>query len=101
MPIWRRRLVLGMVLAVGAIVYAARLCVPIRGHRRGPAASQLQLASFSSADVALGSTRFRLLGGVSVENVTLYRLDDPTRTPILHIPSGIIYHDKEAWLMVG
>ena len=96
MPIWRRRLVLGMVLAVGGIACAGAR-IPIRGQRRGPAASQLPAPQvFRRRHVALGSTRFRLLGGVSVENVTLYRLDDPTRTPILHIPSGIIYHDKEA-----
>src|SRR5581483_9588670 len=50
---------------------------------------------FVGGEVALGSARFRLLGGITVENFTLYRKDDVTRTPILHVPSGTIYHDKE------
>jgi hypothetical protein len=50
---------------------------------------------FVGGEVALGSARFRLLGGVNVQNFTLYRTDDPARTPLLHVPSGVIYHDKE------
>jgi hypothetical protein len=95
---WRRRLVLGTVLAaVGGIACAGALAYQFIGAAavRQQVTSQLR-KFFIGADVALGSAKFRLLGGVSVENFTLYRLDDPSRTPVLHVPSGIIYHDKEA-----
>ncbi len=98
MSIWRRRLVRGMVLAVvGGIACASALAYQFTGSAavRQQVISQLR-RFFVGADVALGSARFRLLGGVSVENFTLYRLDDPNRAPLLHVPSGIIYHDKEA-----
>jgi hypothetical protein len=98
MSIWRRRLVRGLVLAaVGSIACAGALAYQYTGSAavRQQVTTQLR-KYFVGADVALGSARFRLLGGVTVENCTLYRLDDPNRNPLLHVPSGVIYHDKEA-----
>jgi hypothetical protein len=65
----------------------------------GPVVRQQVIAQlrkhFVGADVALGSARLRLLGGITIDNLTLYRRDDPTQTPFLHVPAGVIYHDKE------
>jgi hypothetical protein len=94
----RRRLVRGAILMVvagfgGAAVLAYQVV--------GSAAVRQQVTNqvgklFVGGEVALGSAHFRLLGGITVENFTMYRKDDPSRTPLLHVPSGVIYHDKEA-----
>src|SRR4029078_7717975 len=97
MATWRRRLVRGAVLAaVGGVACAGVLAYQLTGSAAVRAQVTAQLRNhFVGGEVALGSARFRLLGGVNVENFTLYRKDDPTRTPVLHVPSGVIYHDKE------
>ena len=52
-------------------------------------------AKFEGVDVEIGSARMRpFLGGVNVTDLKLIRRDDPTRTPFLHVPSAIIWHDK-------
>jgi hypothetical protein len=52
-------------------------------------------ARFEGVDVEVGSARLRpFLGGVNVSDIKLIRRDDPTRTPFLHVPSAIIWHDK-------
>jgi hypothetical protein len=97
MTMWRRRLVRGAVLAAaGGVACAAALAYQLTGSAavRQQVLGQLR-KHFVGGDIALGAARFRLLGGVTIENFTLYRLDDPARTPVLHIPSGVIYHDKE------
>jgi len=50
---------------------------------------------FVGAEITLAGARFRLLGGITIDNLTLYRRDDPSQTPFLHVPYGVIYHDKE------
>src|SRR5436305_11619750 len=52
--------------------------------------------TFVGAEVELGSARFRLLGGITFTNLSLYRRDDAGQMPFLHVPAGVIYHDKEA-----
>jgi hypothetical protein len=97
MAAWRRHLVRGAVLAaVGGIAAAIALAYQLTGSAavRQQVTAQLR-KFFIGGEVALGSARFRLLGGVHVENFTLYRKDDPTQTPLLHVPAGVIYHDKE------
>src|SRR5947209_14922724 len=87
----------GAVLAaVGGIAGAVALAYQLTGSAavRQQVTAQLR-KHFVGGEVALGSARFRLLGGITVENFTLYRKDDPTRTPILHVPAGVVYHDKE------
>lgn len=52
-------------------------------------------ARFEGVDVEVGSARLRpFLGGVNVSDLKLIRRDDPTRTPFLHVPNAIIWHDK-------
>jgi hypothetical protein len=97
MATWRRRLVQALaVLLAGGLSAAGWLAYQLTN---GPAVRQQVIAQlrkhFIGADVALGSARFRLLGGITVDNLTLYRRDDPSQTPILHVPTGVIYHDKE------
>jgi hypothetical protein len=93
----RRRLVRGSVMAAAAVTTTVALAYQLTGSAavRQQVINHLQ-KFFVGGDMALGSARFRLLGGVSVENFTLYRRDDPSQTPLLHVPAGIIYHDKEA-----
>jgi hypothetical protein len=94
---WRRRLVRGTVLAaVGGVTCAAALAYQLTGS----SAVRQQVTSylrkyFVGGEVALGSAKFRLFGGINVENFTLYRRDDPSRSPMFHVPAGVIYHDKE------
>jgi hypothetical protein len=94
---WRRRLYRGIVaallggaLAAGWLVYATTNSAAVRQqvieHLR---------QRFIGAEVALGSAQLRLLGGITFSNLTLYRRDDPNQTPFLHVPAGIIQHDKE------
>ncbi|HKB03043.1 MAG TPA: hypothetical protein VKD90_12535 [Gemmataceae bacterium] len=52
-------------------------------------------AKFDGVDVEIGSARMRpFLGGVNVSDLKLIRRDDPTRTPFLHVPHAVIWHDK-------
>jgi hypothetical protein len=94
---WRWRLVRWAVLATfGGLAGAAALAYQLSDST----AVREQVTAhcrkfFAGGDVALGAASFRLLGGVNIQNFTLYRQDDPTRTPVLHVPSGVIYHDKE------
>ncbi len=55
-------------------------------------------ADFSGAHVSLEAARLRLLGGISFSELRLTRRDDPEKTELAYIPSGVIYHDKERLL---
>src|SRR5919202_5842884 len=97
MASWRKRLVRGLTAAVVVgLAGAGWLAYQVTS---GSAVRQQVIAQlrkhFVGAEVALGSARLRLLGGITVTNLTLYRRDDPSQTPFLHVPSGVIYHDKE------
>ena len=50
---------------------------------------------FVGAQVSLEGARLRLLGGISFSELRLTRRDDPAKTELAYIPSGVIYHDKE------
>ena len=94
---WRWRLMRWAVLAtVGGLAGAAALAYQLSDSTavREQVTAQCR-KFFVGGEVALGGARFRLLGGVTIQNFTLYRTDDPARTPLLHVPSGVIYHDKE------
>jgi hypothetical protein len=52
-------------------------------------------AQFPGAAVTLDSARLRLLGGTVLNELRLVRRDDPTKSDLVHIPSAIVYHDKE------
>ncbi len=97
MVAWRSKLVRGLALAaVGLVAGAGWLAYQATS---GAAVRQQVIAQlrkhFVGAEVALGSARLRLLGGITLDNLTLYRRDDPSQTPFLHVPAGVIYHDKE------
>ncbi|HVK13008.1 MAG TPA: hypothetical protein VM597_29915, partial [Gemmataceae bacterium] len=52
-------------------------------------------AKFDGVDVEVGHARMRpFLGGINVSDLRLIRRDDPTRTPFLHVPHAVIWHDK-------
>src|SRR5262245_36005734 len=94
---WRRRIYRGLVAALlsgvaatGWLVYQTTSSAAVRQQ----VISHLR-QRFSGAEVALGSAKFRLLGGITFSNLTLYRRDDPSQTPFLHVPAGVIHHDKE------
>jgi len=53
---------------------------------------------FPGAVINLDSARLRLLGGIQVHELRLTRRDDPDKLEFLHIPRGVIYHDKEKLL---
>jgi len=48
--------------------------------------------------VRIESARLRLLGGVSLSDVRLIRTGDPDQNVLLHVPSAVIFHDKEQLL---
>lgn len=50
---------------------------------------------FPGASITLDSARLRILGGIQIRELRLTRADDPEKSEIAYIPSGIIYHDKE------
>jgi AsmA-like C-terminal region len=50
---------------------------------------------FSGATVSLESARLRLLGGIAFSDLRLARKDDPEKQDFLHVPSGVLFHDKE------
>src|SRR5262245_15824532 len=53
---------------------------------------------FPGASVSLDSARLRLLGGISLSELRLTRKDDADHTELLHVPSAVLYHDKEQLL---
>ena len=53
---------------------------------------------FPGALINLDSARLRLLGGIQVQELRLTRKDDGDKLEFLHIPRGVIYHDKEKLL---
>ena len=49
----------------------------------------------AGANVTVESARLRLLGGTAVSELRMARRDDADMTNFLHVPSAVIYHDKE------
>ena len=97
MASWRRRLVRGLAVAlVGGLIAGGVAVYELTNNAavRQQVIAQLR-KHFVGAEITLGSARLRLLGGITIDNLTLYRRDDPSQTPFLHVPSGVIYHDKE------
>jgi len=47
-------------------------------------------------EIHVGSAHMRILGGIAVSDLSLTRrLPDGTETPLLAVPSAVLYHDKE------
>jgi hypothetical protein len=94
---WRKRLVRVMtVLFVGGLAGGGVTVYELTNNAavRQQVIEQLR-KHFVGAEITLAGARFRLLGGITIDNLTLYRRDDPSQTPFLHVPYGVIYHDKE------
>lgn len=53
---------------------------------------------FPGADVTLEAARLRILGGILLTDLRLFRREDESRTDVLYLPSSVIYHDKEKLL---
>jgi len=52
-------------------------------------------AHFPGAHIFVESARLRILGGIVVNELRLARKDDPDKTEILHVPTAVLYYDKE------
>jgi hypothetical protein len=97
---WRKWVVRGLVFTVAATLGAGGVAYQ---HWTDPAEVRRQVLSqlaarFSGANVTVESARLRLLGGIAVSELRMTRRDDPDMTNFLHVPSAIIYHDKEQLL---
>src|SRR5262245_54198718 len=95
---WRKWLVRGLVFTVAAALAALGL---LYQRWTNPAAVRRQvLAKFAEhlpgAAISLETAHLRILGGIAFRDLRMARADDPNG--FLHVPSGIIYHDKEQLL---
>lgn len=50
---------------------------------------------FEGADVQVGSAYMRILGGIAVTDVKITRRGTQGETPLVLVPTGILFHDKE------
>jgi hypothetical protein len=93
----RKWMVRTLVFTVAAGAAAAGLAYK---HWTDPAVVREQVVArledyLPAAIVSLESSRFRLLGGISLNELRLVRRDDPDHTEFVRVPGGVIYHDKE------
>lgn len=68
-----------------------------------PAAVRQQVISkleafFPGAAIVLDSAHLRILGGINLAELRFSRRDDPDKLDFAHVPSAVIYHDKEKLL---
>ncbi|MCI0683886.1 MAG: AsmA-like C-terminal region-containing protein [Gemmataceae bacterium] len=96
---WHKWFVRGLVFSLFASAVLATLAYQ---HWTNPAAVRLQvlaktLATFPGGLVTVDAASLRILGGIQVRELHLSRRDDPT-AEVAHIPSAILYHNKEKML---
>ncbi|MCI0459634.1 MAG: hypothetical protein L0Z62_22010 [Gemmataceae bacterium] len=94
---WRKWLI--RLLVFGVLVGAA-FAVALYQRWTDPAVVRQQVIDrlkelFPGASVSLESARLRILGGIVLNELRIVRGDDPDRHDILHVPSAVVYHDKE------
>jgi hypothetical protein len=100
---WRKWFVRGLTFAIllsvgsGFYVYE-HYTNPVEVRRQVLARLEEQ---FPGANVKLDSAHLRLLGGISVSELRLCRKGDPDETEFLHVPTAVLYHDKENLLDGG
>src|SRR5262249_21163989 len=97
---WRKWIVRGLVFSIlGGLGCAVALYLRWTNPApvRQPVMGRLE-ALFPRAPISLDSARLRLLGGISLNELRLTRRDDPEQTELAHIPSAVVYHDKEKLL---
>lgn len=97
---WRKWIVRGLVLTLAGTMGSA--CVLYRVWT-DPAATRRQVLDklrekFIGAVITLDSARLRLLGGIALSDLRMARKDDLDHSDFLHVPSAVLYHDKEALL---
>jgi hypothetical protein len=94
---WRIWLVRGLVFSVlGLVAFVAVLYVLYTDPARVRLIVQEKLGvKFDRVSVQLGSARFRLLGGVLVNELRLARSDGLDSSDFLYVPSAVLFHDKE------
>src|SRR5271166_628982 len=94
---WRKLLVRGLVFSVlvgcGAAVALYRHMTDPAGIRDKVVDKLQQL--FPGAEVSLDSARLHFFGGIALGELRLTRRDDPDQRAFLHVPSAVIYHDRE------
>ncbi len=94
---WRKWIVRGIVYG---ILGACGLAALLYQRWTNPAAVREQViaklsALFPGAQVAVDSAQLRLLGGIQINGLRFARRDDPEKHDFLHVPSAVLYHDKE------
>src|SRR5262245_39666470 len=94
---WRKWLVR---LLVFGVLAGAAFAVVLYQRWTDPAVVRQQVIArleklFPNASISLESARLRILGGIVLNELRIVRRDDPNRHDILHVPSAIVYHDKE------
>ena len=94
---WRKWFVRLLVFAIvggcaGGVLLYQRFTNPAAVREQVLATLRTQ---FAGATVTVDSARLRIMGGISVQEFRLARKDDPDKSEILHVPSAVLYHDKE------
>lgn len=94
---WRVWIVRGLVFSIlGVLAASATLFVMYTDPARVRQFVQEKLnVKFDRVSVQVASARFRLLGGVQVNELRLARCDGLDSTDFLYVPSAVVFHDKE------
>ena len=97
---WRKWFVRSLVFS---IVCVCGLGAWLYQNWTNPAAVRQQVivrleTYFPGATVTLDSARMRLLGGINLGELRLARRDDPDKSAFAHVPSAVVYLDKEKLL---
>src|SRR5579885_2749818 len=97
---WRKWLVRGLVFSLVALSAGAAL---LYQRLTNPAAARQQVLDqlgkrFVGARIRLDSARFRLFGGIHVNDLRMCRRDDLDKADFLSIPEAVIHLDKEQLL---
>lgn len=98
--VWRKWLVRCLVFTIAGTVTAA---AAMYQYCTNPRAVREQVISriqdhLPGARTRIESASLRLLGGISLQDLSFHRRDDPKETTFLNVPRGTIFHDKEQLL---
>ncbi|HYT95064.1 MAG TPA: hypothetical protein VEL76_40480, partial [Gemmataceae bacterium] len=94
---WRKLLVRGLVFSV---IGGCIAVVLLYQRWTDPAVVRAQVIAklqelFPGANISLDSARLHLFGGIVLSELRLTRRDDPEQLEFAHIPTAVLYHDKE------
>ncbi len=98
--VWRKWLVRLLVFSIVALVAVA---AAVYRHFTNPTAVREQVIArlqehLPGARVEVEYADLHLMGGITFQELRLYRKDDPNRTVFLNVPNGTIYPEKELLL---